>query len=684
MRCHHPTDSSASSVTPTAVSADVVSKRPVIVFAGNPNVGKSSLFNAILGKDARVMNAPGTTVLLERGEYRVPAGVDAKSDQRVWDFVDAPGTYSLLPMSPDEEVAANAIVGINGEPVPSAIMAAVDASSLSRSLYLLSIVLELGVPTVVALTMNDMAGKQGETVDPQRLSAALGGIPVAQVDGRTGSGTDELIKSIASVLHAPAPPVPHGLTPARTDKSVKLTPADVAAWVEDGADARFDWVASVLQHMDFDTDFSPRPSDRIDSILLHPVWGIVIFLAVMFGVFEATTALAGPLQDWIDVTLRAWFAAGINWLFTVVGSGLCGFSPAAVMSGWSHGLLIDGVLNGVITVLTFVPPMGIMFILLALLEDSGYLSRAAFVMDRLMRAIGLDGRAFLPLVVAFGCNLPALAATRTLPDSRQRVFTGMLIPFASCSARLSVYLVLAYAFFRNQAGLVVFAMYVLSVLIILGVGSILKRVKFSDLKPEPFAIALPAYQRPPVLALLKTVGARLLSFVTRAGGVIVSMIIVLWLLQGIPIAAGAGSFGHVENVHESAYGAAADAIAPIFAPAGFNDWHMSAALVTGFVAKETTVGSLEQSFESDGASGSSGAALGNQLRHAFDSSSGGHGRAAAVAFLIFVLAYTPCLATVAEMRRQFGNRIAAESIGISLVTAYILAVAAFQLLRLVM
>ena len=417
-------------------------------------------------------------------------------------------------------------------------------------------------------------------------------------------------------------------------------------------------------------------SDRINGVLLHPVVGVIVFLAVLFTVFQATTTLASPMQDWIDVTFRGWCASGLDWLLGLFG--------VADHGGWMRSLLVDGV----ITVLTFIPVMGIMFLLLSILEDSGYMARAAFVMDRAMRALGLDGRAFLPIIVGFGCNLPALAATRTLPDSRQRVLTGMLVPFAACSARLSVFLVLAHAFFPKYAGLVVFLMYVVSVMIILLVGVMLRHTIFRGLESEPLMLALPSYQCPRALQLVRSVLLRLWGFVRGASVIIISMIMALWLLQGIPMTAGAGGFAHVDDVHDSAYGVLADAVAPVFAPAGFDDWHASAALITGFVAKEVVIGSMSQSYhadEPDAAAAQQGTegTLGQKLRASFDRSSHGHGRAAAIAFLLFTLAYTPCLATVAEMRRQFGTKVAAQSVMLSLVVAYVIAVIAFQALRLV-
>lgn len=650
-----------------------------VVFVGNPNVGKSSMFNALLGARTRTMNAPGTTVSITCGQYRYKSSKTTKNPQN-WQFVDTPGTYSLSPMSPDEQVAVDALIGMSGMPVPDLAVVVLDATALSRSLYLLSMVVELGLPTVVALTMNDLAVRNGCGVDAERLSHLLDGMPVVAIDGRTGDGGKALADAIAASFEGT--PVPHGLTalPTATADADMKTADGLSVWAESRADARLDWTAGILRGLDMHAVDHVTLSDRIDRVLLHPVIGVLVFLAVLFVVFQATTTLASPMQDWIDVTFRGWCTDGLDLLLGLFGPSVSG--------GWLRSLLVDGLLDGVVTVLTFIPVMGIMFLLLSILEDSGYMARAAFVMDRAMRALGLDGRAFLPIIVGFGCNLPALAATRTLSDSRQRVLTGMLVPFAACSARLSVFLVLAHAFFPKYAGLVVFLMYVASVMVILLVGVLLRHTMFRGLEPEPLMLALPAYQCPRALQLARSVLLRLWGFIRGASVIIISMITALWLLQGIPVTANAGGFAHVDDVHDSAYGVLADAVAPVFAPAGFDDWHASAALITGFVAKEVVVGSMSQSYHADepddAASQQAGeGTLGQKLRASFDQSSHGHGKAAAIAFLLFTLAYTPCLATVAEMRRQFGTKVAARSVLLSLAVAYVIAIIAFQTLRLI-
>lgn len=650
-----------------------------VVFVGNPNVGKSSMFNALLGARTRTMNAPGTTVSITCGQYHYEKPKTAGNAQN-WQFVDTPGTYSLSPMSPDEQVAVDALTGASGMPVPDLAVVVLDATALSRSLYLLSMVVELGLPTVVALTMNDLAVRNGCGVDAERLSHLLDGMPVVAIDGRTGNGGKALADAIAASFEGT--PVPHGLTalPTATADADMKTADGLSVWAESRADARLDWTAGILRGLDMHAVDHVTLSDRIDRVLLHPVIGVLVFLAVLFVVFQATTTLASPMQDWIDVTFRGWCTDGLDLLLGLFGPSVSG--------GWLRSLLVDGLLDGVVTVLTFIPVMGIMFLLLSILEDSGYMARAAFVMDRAMRALGLDGRAFLPIIVGFGCNLPALAATRTLSDSRQRVLTGMLVPFAACSARLSVFLVLAHAFFPKYAGLVVFLMYVASVMVILLVGVLLRHTMFRGLEPEPLMLALPAYQCPRALQLARSVLLRLWGFIRGASVIIISMITALWLLQGIPVTANAGGFAHVDDVHDSAYGVLADAVAPVFAPAGFDDWHASAALITGFVAKEVVVGSMSQSYHADepddATSQQAGeGTLGQKLRASFDQSSHGHGKAAAIAFLLFTLAYTPCLATVAEMRRQFGTKVAARSVLLSLAVAYVIAIIAFQTLRLI-
>lgn len=746
-----------------------VHANPRIVFVGNPNVGKSTLFNAVLGASATVMNAPGTTVLVESGSLE-------RDDER-WDFIDTPGTASLDAYSPDEQVAGEAAMGRRSYAKPDVIVFTFNATSPSKSYYLLSQLMDLGFPIIVAVTMLDLAEKQDSPVTLKRLERTLPGIPMVRVDGRTGQGKAELLDTIATTLtevraakdeqHAeqtaplhdeitktnaikdnkqtrePAetagkavseeaateivveaaqkaseimettlakaenatPALDEGGAAVSREIHVQLTPTpvtsipappssatqeEVSQWVQETSNQRFDWIAEKLKEINkglpqgaVTTANRETFSDKLDRVLLHPAIGLVVFLVTMFLVFEATTTLAGPLQDWFDVTLRGWCTDGIAWIFTAIaGKGS--------LDGWLYSLIVDGFLNGAITVCTFIPPMGIMFIILSLLEDSGYLARAAFVMDRAMRMVGLDGRAFLPLVVGFGCNLPALASTRTLPDSRQRLLTGLLIPFTSCSARLSVYVVLAYAFFGKFAGLAIFLMYVSSIAIILAVGFALRKTQFKDLKTQPFAMELPPYQMPRLLQLLKSVLQRLWSFITGASSVIVSMLIVVWVLSAIPISAGAAgtnSFGHVDEVENSVFGAASSAIAPVFKPAGFDDWHASAALVTGFVAKEVVVGSLSQSYaindsgdQSEQAQGQG--SLGQAVHQSFEKSSEGHPNAAAAAFMIFILAYTPCLATVAEMKRQYGMKTAMQSVATGLIVAYILAIVVFQVGRL--
>ncbi|QAY62862.1 ferrous iron transport protein B [Xylanimonas allomyrinae] len=615
---------------------------PAIALVGNPNSGKSTLFNALTGARQTVMNAPGTTVELQTGSWR-------RGAQRIA-VVDLPGTYSLVPRSPDEQVAVDYVHGASALGRPDLAVVVLDGAALARSLYLLAQVRETGTPTVAAVTMLDVATARGVRPDLEALADAAQ-VPVVALDPRSGTGLEALGGAVERML-----------ADCRCE-------ADAPHPRDD--DDRFAWTQRVHAAA------VPAPpavpvrsvSDRIDRLLLHPLLGVPVFLAVMWAVFQLTTAVASPLVGavggFFDGPLATWLRGALP-------------GPA-----WVSGLVVDGVLSGVGTVLSFVPLLALVFVAIGLLEDSGYLARAAFVADRALRTIGLDGRAMVPLVIGFGCNVPAMGATRTMPDARRRLLTGLLVPLTSCPARLTVYVLVAGTFFPRAAGTVVFGLYVLSGLLVVLGGLALRTTAFRDLRrTRPLVLALPAYHVPRLRSLLLSTWTRVAAFVRGAGGIIAGTLVVVWLLSAIPVTGG-HAVGDVP-VHESAYGRLADGIAPVLAPAGLDDWHVASALTTGFVAKEVVVGALAQSYSLDAADASAASpsgALGDRLRDTLGESSGGHATAAALAFLVFVLAYTPCLATVAEQRRVFGARWAVGAVGVQLAVAWLLAVAVFQVGR---
>jgi ferrous iron transport protein B len=381
--------------------------------------------------------------------------------------------------------------------------------------------------------------------------------------------------------------------------------------------------------------------------------------------------LQSAVQDLFDGPV----SDGFGWLLGVVDA-----------PEWLAGLVQDGLVSGVGQLLSFAPLMAIMFVLLALLEDSGYMARAAFVVDRLMRVIGLPGKAFLPIIVGFGCNVPALAGTRILRNPRQRLLLGLLIPFVSCSARLTVYVLLAGIFFGSEAGTMVFVMYVLSIVLVVGMGWVLRRVAFRDLADDPLLLELPPYRRPTLRVMGVQTWQKLQAFLRTASGIIVATVTVVWLLSSIPLPGAQApspaepvSFGHVDPA-DSVFGGVSRAIAPVFAPAGFDDWHASAALVTGFVAKEAVVATTAQTYSAEEpADVHQAGALGTALHDTFVRTSGGHVIPAVLAFMVFLLAYTPCMTTVAAQRAEIGTRATLMGIGMQLLVAWVLAVAVFQI-----
>ena len=657
-RAPHRTPASATVPTPERLAA--------LALVGTPNVGKSTLFGALTGIHAAVRNAPGTTVELAAGTWSL--GGSAASRVRV---LDLPGTYSLVPRSPDERVTRDTLAGTHDSP-PDAVVLVVDASEPARSVYLAAQVSRTRLPAVVVLTFADVARARGRTLDASALERHLG-VPVVELNPRTGDGLHALDSAVAHALSHPAPLV--GPPGTGTD------------WSEDaltaGAETTFDWVRAVLDDVtrsapQAGTDpeggrIAPRPTltDRLDRVLLHPLWGSLAGLCVLWGLFAIATSVAAPLMDGADTLVSGWFASAATTALGWVGWG----------GGWLESLVVDGILVGVATVASFAPLMGLVVLAVAVLDDSGYLARVALVTDRALRRLGLDGRAVLALVIGFGCNVPALAATKTLPDRRQRLLVGLLVPYTACAARLTVFVLLATVFFPAHATLVVLLMYLASAALVVVGGLVLRATVFRDVQPAPLVIVLPPYQRPRLRSLASATWVRTWGFVRGAGVIIVATLLVVWALLAVPVH-GSHALGDVP-VQDSAYGATAEGLAPTLAPAGFGDWHVASALMTGFVAKEVVIGGLAQSYAvAEPEPGAPASALGEELSATFEQSSDGHARAAAAAFMVFVLAYTPCLATVAEQARTLGGRTALLAVPVQLAVAWVLAVVVFQVGRL--
>jgi ferrous iron transport protein B len=529
---------------------------PLVALVGNPNCGKTALFNILTGSRQKVANYAGVTVERKEGSLLTPSGLRVR-------VLDLPGAYSLDPLTPDEQVTADVLLGRRaGEPTPDFVVCVTDATNLRQNLRLALSLKRLGLPMVVALNMTDIARRKGIAIDAERLAAELG-VPVVATVGVKTDGVRSLIKVLDAVsIPAHAPRAAAWRTPSAAD--IEHDQAEVRRILVAVGGDRLDGVTL---------------SDRIDAVVLQPVLGPLILALVLFLVFQAVFAWAQVPMD----AIKTGVAAFGEWAGAIV--------PASLF----RDLLVNGVLAGVGSVLVFLPQIIILFFFILLLEDSGYLPRAAFLLDRVMGSVGLSGRAFIPLLSSFACAIPGIMATRTIQNPRDRLATIMIAPLMTCSARLPVYALIIGAFIPRRTvwgglelqGVVLFALYILGVVGAMAVAYVLKRAVRSG-RNQALMLELPAYHWPNLRSLGIGLWQRVEIFLTRVGTIILALMVILWALSSFP-APPPGAMGPA--IQYSIAGHLGAWLAVLFAPIGFN-WQISIALVPGLAAREVAVGAL--------------------------------------------------------------------------------------------
>ncbi len=582
---------------------------------GSPNSGKTTLFNALTGLRAKTGNYPGVTVERREGELRV--------DGRRVAVIDLPGAYSLTPLSPDEAIVPRVLDGELGEP-PDALVVVADACSLERSLLLVAQVLRRQRPTCLVLTMVDELQARGGRLDLARLERSLG-VPVLGVVGHRGIGLDRL----RGLLGSP-----------ETWSRPHLVPPEPA-------EERAAWAASVLEHVVSQPAGPHRISQRIDSLLLHPVGGLAVFIGVMITFFQLVFSWASPAMEWIDAGVAA-AAAGAR---------------SVLPAGWLADLAADGVIAGVGAVVIFLPQILLLFGLLHLLENVGYMARAAFVIDRVMGRLGLEGRSFVALLSSYACAVPGIMATRTIPSPRHRLVTILVAPLMTCSARLPVYALLIGAFVpaRNVLGplglqgLVLLGLYLAGALAAFAASAALRRWLLPG-ERLPFYMELPSYRWPTPRLLLSQVGGSAWAFLRRAGTIILAASLVLWLLLQLPRVEPPPELpperAAAHQLEHSAAGRIGHALEPLLRPLGF-DWKIGLGLVASLAAREVIVSVLAQVY----AASDDGLSLREAIRSDVDPATGrpvfdGPTVASLLVFFVFAL---QCMSTLAVMRRETGG-----------------------------
>lgn len=623
-----------------------------IALAGNPNSGKTTLLNALTGTRHSVGNWPGVTVEKKIGHL--------KRDKMTVEITDLPGVYSLSPYTLEEKIARQFIL----EEKPDVVINLVDACNMERNLYLTLQLLELKIPVVIALNMMDEAERSGYAISVQHMEEALGVpvVPVAAIEGRGidvlleraletvgtsapltdavhyGNDLEQMIRKLEREIshhgiHRNAPPRWLAIKALEHDEELGVLTdgtGDIYLKMENNyadeiANRKYMAIQKLLESVLMKPQKSAyQTSDRIDSIMLHPLLGIPIFLLIMAAVFKLTFDVGGVFVDLLDVFFSQTLSGAVTTVLESAGVGQ-----------WLVQLLVDGVIGGVGGVLSFTPNIAILFLAISLLEDSGYMARVAFLLDEGMQKLGLSGKAFIPMILGFGCNVPGIMATRTLENEKDRLIAILINPFMSCGARLPVYVLIASAFFPGYEAMVTFSLYLLGILVALMVSWAFRRIMMRG-EETHFIMELPTYRVPKLKFLLLHVWERVEGYVVKAGTVIFAASVALWFVLNY-------NFQGPSLITESFGAMFGKATAPLFAPLGFGNWQISLSLFTGIVAKEIVVANMAIIY-GVGSDPSAGAF--------YQALSGAFTPLTAYVLLVFVLLYTPCVGVIGVIRRE--------------------------------
>ena len=670
-----------------------------IALAGNPNCGKTTLFNALTGSNQFVGNWPGVTV--EKKEGKLKKAYSGKESDVV--IMDLPGIYSLSPYTLEEVVARNYLITER----PDAIINIIDGTNIERNLYLSTQIMELGIPVVMAVNMSDLVEKSGDKIHVDKLSAKLG-CEACEISALKGTGIDVAVKkaiaaakankSVAPV-HEFGEAVEKYITAAsnklgtdvkeeqkrffaiklleKDDKIIEQmqTKVDVSAEIEDMekefdddtesiiTNERYVYISSIIDACyTKNKKKTMSTSDKIDKWVTNRWLALPIFALVMFIVYYVSvTTVGGILTDWTNDTLFA------EWIVPGVQSAL----ESVNCADWLTSLIANGVVSGVGAVLGFVPQMLVLFIFLAFLESCGYMARVAFIMDRIFRKFGLSGKSFIPMLIGSGCGVPGVMASRTIENDRDRKMTIMTTTFVPCGAKLPIIALIAGAFFQN-AGWVSWSAYFVGIAAIICSGIILKKTKMFAGEPAPFVMELPAYHWPTVGNVLRSMWERGWSFIKKAGTIILLSTIVLWFLQGFGWIDGSFTMLEAEQLNDSILAKIGNVIAPIFAPLGFGNWKMAVATVTGLIAKENVVATFGILF-GYGEVAEDGAEIWQVLSQAITP-------VAAYGFLVFNLLCAPCFAAMGAIKREMNNaKWFWFAIGYQTILAYVVALCIYQI-----